>query len=179
MRVFLAVEFPESVKEYLFHMQQVVRKISRSGHFTDRDNFHLTLRFIGETGTEDRKKLKQAIEAAARKREPFPITLQGLGHFPRGSEHIIWIGLQNSNALRALYDCLETELETYGYPKERNAYTPHITLGREVALDGNFAELAHSVSAESMIVPVSRISLMQSTRTNRRLNYVPLYTKEL
>jgi 2'-5' RNA ligase len=178
MRVFFAVEFPDSVKQYLFTVQQEVKKASRSGNFTLPDNFHLTLRFIGEAGPESRKLLKQAMSAAACRMKPFQIALQGLGSFPRGGRHILWVGIDGSPELEDVYSCLEEELAVRGVPREGKGYTPHITLGREVALENTFSDVAAAGSVKNLTVPVSRISLMQSTRINGRLRYIPLHVCE-
>lgn len=179
MRVFFAVEFTDSVKSYLQTIQQEVKKVSRAGNFTLFDNFHLTLRFIGESGPSSRKKLMQAVDAAACRTEPFRISLQGLGHFPRGGKHIIWVGIAACPQLNNLYNCLEEELAARGVPREQRAYAPHITLGREVVLDKAFSDITASVMLKGLTVPVDRISLMQSTRIDNRLKYLPIYSKEL
>jgi 2'-5' RNA ligase len=179
MRVFFAVEFPESIKQHLHTVQQEVKKSSRSGNFTLFDNFHLTLRFIGETGPSGREVLTQAADAAACRAEPFQISLQGLGHFPRGSKHIIWVSIKACSQLVDLYSCLEEELAVRGVDRERRKYTPHITLGREVILENDFSNISASVTLTNLIVPVSRISLMQSTRIDNQLRYIPIYSKEL
>ena len=179
MRVFLAVEFPESVRRYLYSLQQEVRTVCRSGHFTHRDNFHLTLRFLGGTGREERQKLQRAMDASAQKCEPFFIRIQGLGHFLRGNRQILWIGIQESHALQEVYDCLQTELSACGYPKERRPYTPHITLGREVVTDRDFSDLSDVLSVEERKIPVRFLSMMQSTRVHGQLKYIPLYRAKL
>ncbi len=179
MRIFLAVELPESVRQYLYSLQQDISKMCRSGHFTRRDNFHLTLRFLGEAGREERQKLQRAMDASARKCEPFFIQMHGLGHFPRGNRQILWIGVQESCALQEVYDCLQTELSACGYPKERQPYTPHITLGREVVTDRDFSDLSDVLSVEERKIPVRFLSMMQSTRVHGQLKYIPLYRAKL
>ena len=50
----------KSVKEQLGAVQEEVKRASLKGSFTDPDNFHLTMRFIGEVNPEQ----KCAIETA-------------------------------------------------------------------------------------------------------------------
>lgn len=179
MRVFIAVELPEFIKQHLYTMQKTVREASRSGKFTKHDNFHLTLRFIGEAGPESRHVLKQAISAAASRITPFQISLQGLGRFQRGSRHIIWVGITASPQLNKMYSCLQEELAAKGIPREGRAYTPHITLGREIALKHDFSNIAAAIPNENPIIPVERISLMQSIRIDGDLRYIPIFSREL
>ena len=48
MRIFIAIEFSNKIKNILHNIQEIVKENSISGKFTDKDNFHLTIRFIGE-----------------------------------------------------------------------------------------------------------------------------------
>jgi hypothetical protein len=42
MRVFFAIEFDDSIKEYIEKVQNTVRENSIKGNFSHEDNFHLT-----------------------------------------------------------------------------------------------------------------------------------------
>ncbi|MCS4454542.1 hypothetical protein JQ038_07195 [Clostridium botulinum] len=48
MRVFYAVTFYEEAKEKLIEYKNIVVNNSVKGRFTNKNNFHLTLEFIGE-----------------------------------------------------------------------------------------------------------------------------------
>lgn len=170
MRVFFAVELEEEIKEYLFSLQQKLRKVCSGGNFTHKDNFHLTLRFMGEQSEEQLLQLKNALYAAASEAQRFELRLGGLGAFNKGSKKIIWTGLDRSRELLSLHECLETVLEQEGYIREERSYSPHITLVRETRLESGFLE-ADIIPFEKLTVKVSSISLMESARVNNRLCY--------
>ena len=65
MRIFTAVEFDGKIKEYLKEVQADIEKFSRRGNFTDENNFHLTVKFIGEVSRGDLDNIIEGVNAAA------------------------------------------------------------------------------------------------------------------
>ncbi len=175
MRVFLAVCFPWQIKEYLAQVQHEVKKISQAGSFTRSENFHLTLRFIGEVAYKDIEGLRQAIDRTVVACDSFPLRLQlgKLGSFVQSDKQVIWLGLKPNYGLDFLYERLQEELEREGYPRERRSFSPHITLGRQVVL----SRKVPSVVKEQKAFCVEGISLMESVREGGRLFYHNLYTR--
>ena len=53
MRTFIAIRFDEAIKEKITEVQDKLRDAAEKGHFTDRDNLHLTLIFLGEVSPND------------------------------------------------------------------------------------------------------------------------------
>jgi 2'-5' RNA ligase len=178
MRIFLAIEFSDDIKKYLYNIQEIVKKNSISGKFTDKDNFHLTLRFIGETTEAQLNNLKKAIDNVVLNQEKFELNLSRLGEFPRGRKRIIWLGIEANQMMDRLYLKLENELEKQGYEKEGRDFVPHITMGREVVIAEEFKELERKVKTTDEIVSVGKVSIMESTRIDGKLTYVPIYVRE-
>lgn len=178
MRIFLAIEFTEEIKEYLYEIQQIVKKHSTKGNFINKGNFHLTLRFIGEVKEDELNKLKEAIDYISLNQESFKIVFNEIGEFPRKNKKIIWVGLQKSKSLDLLYSNLEDRLDIYGYEKEERRFVPHITLGREIILTEEFNKLEKLIQVEKKEMTVNKVSIMESTRKNGQLTYVPIYIKE-
>ncbi len=50
MRTFIAIELEEEVKDALEGAQQQAAELCRKGNYTPKENFHLTLHFLGESG---------------------------------------------------------------------------------------------------------------------------------
>lgn len=179
MRVFIALKFSEEVKEKLDRIQQSVKALSAKGNFTRRENLHLTLRFIGEVKPEELSGLSKAIDKAALNNRSFKLVFDRLGEFPQGRKRIIWLGGPLSEELRDLVEDVEGALEGQGYPREGKAFVPHITLGREVILKGDFRFLQKSLSFDPVEVKVDKITLMESTRIEGKLKYLKLYESQL
>ena len=53
MRTFIAIELEEEVKDHLAEVQAKTQELCRRGNFTPKENFHLTLHFLGEVGEDD------------------------------------------------------------------------------------------------------------------------------
>lgn len=179
MRTFIAIELEEEVKEHLTNIQTETQKLCRRGNFTPKENFHLTLHFLGEVGEEDLDYLQEAIFETARRNRPFTLTLDKIGFFPRGNKGILWAGMEKSNSLQRLFSTLEKSLEQQGFARERKGLSPHITLGREVEPQRSFLDVQKGVSVEPMRVSVRSISLMESVRKGPKLIYVPLFRQNL
>ncbi|MFT9494088.1 RNA 2',3'-cyclic phosphodiesterase [Anaerosolibacter sp.] len=180
MRVFIAIEIEDGLKAYLGEKQQEVRTHSEKGNFTRLENLHLTLRFMGEVPNQGIEKIKEAMEAAAEQINAFQMTLGALGEFPKGNKKILWMGIhQGQPALQQLYNDLEQCLEERGFPREERGLNPHITLGREIVLQKPFGELKEAITVEDKTIEVKGITLMESTRIQGVLTYVPIYRRNL
>lgn len=178
MRVFIAIEFDHAIKEYLSEKQAILREYASKANFTLKDNFHLTLNFIGEMESSGVENLKRIIDDTASGREPFKLNFERLGQFPRGGKSIVWVGIAKSTELQSIYQILKGLLFQKGFPVEERALSPHITLAREAALKTGFIELSSKIHIEPLEIHVNKLTLMESTRIEGRLAYVPVYSKE-
>lgn len=180
MRTFIAIELTDELKEYIADKQQVIKKHSIKGNFSHKENFHLTLRFIGEINDNEIDKLKNAIDRTAEKNREFNLELGSLGYFPRKNKKIIWIGISRGREkLKSLFGDLEENLAKQGFQKEDRELRPHITIGREVKLDSEFDIIKQKIFIEPKKIQVEKISLMESTRINGKLTYIPIYTRNM
>lgn len=179
MRTFIAIELEEEVRDHLANVQAETQKLCRKGNYTPKENFHLTLHFLGEVEEDDLDYLQEAIYETARRNRPFTMTIDKIGFFPRGNKGILWAGIEKNNHLQRLFSTLEKSLEQQGFARERKGLSPHITLGREVEPQRNFIDVQKGVNVEPMRVSVRSISLMESVRKGPRLVYAPLFRQNL
>ena len=179
MRTFIAIELEEEVKDHLAEAQAEAQKLCKKGNYTPKDNFHITLHFLGEIEEDDMEYLQDAMYETARRNRPFTLTLDKIGFFPRGNKGIMWAGLEKSTHLQRLFSTLEKSLEQQGFARERKGLSPHITLGREVEPHRSFVDVQKSTKIEPMKVSVRSISLMESVRKGPKLVYVPLFRQNL
>lgn len=181
MRVFIAIEFEQHIKDYLNKIQRQVMSYSTHGNFSRPENFHLTLKFIGEVEPSFVSTIASAMAQSVHGIKPFKLRLDQLGNFPRGNKMIIWVGVKGElDMLNRLFNQLETSLHSIGIAKDSKGYSPHITLGREVRLAEPFSKVANAVTMDQQqVIEVRKISLMESTRQEGRLMYIPLYRQIL
>lgn len=97
----------------------------------DPDHLHLTLNFLGETDEQQIPELAKIVREVAAAEVKQPLTLRGMGAFPR-LDHptVLWAGFQDSSLLIRLNDELATKCEGLGFARERRAFHPHLTLAR-------------------------------------------------
>ncbi len=98
--------------------------------WTPPEQFHLSLRFIGEVTEEQ---LQAVAEALAKVRvAPFPLGVEGTGRFPpRGQPNVVWVGVGRGHPLlHQLRQQVDDRLLASGVPFELRPFVPHFTLGR-------------------------------------------------
>lgn len=94
---------------------------------------HLTLRFLGWTTRERLNVLEPHLAAAARACPPIAATVSGLGTFPpSGRARVLWVGVDLPKSATKLQIACEAAAIECGFPPERRAFRPHLTLGRWV-----------------------------------------------
>ncbi|MBS4960184.1 MAG: RNA 2',3'-cyclic phosphodiesterase [Clostridiales bacterium] len=179
MRVFIAIELDSSVKEMLTGLQSRVKGWASRGNFVLSENFHITLRFLGEVDQSDIPSISEAVAFTAVKERRFPLTISRLGSFSRGETSIVWAGLEESRPLVHLFKSLENALEQQGFSRDKKGLSPHITLGREVALYGKPQKVLSNIPMEKKTFEVSQISLMSSIRQGPKMVYTPIFVKNL
>lgn len=183
MRLFIAINFDDKIKNYLKNIQQSLKGITKNGSFTREENFHLTLVFLGEVSSKQVPAIKHSMDMI--QVSAFELTIGGIGCFRRDGSNIVWIGVKQGStltdsaltdsALTAIYNELCVSLSNGGFVIEKRDYKPHLTLAREAVFTGD----VNSVSAPVITAQVNKISLMKSERTDGKLIYTEIYTKEL
>ncbi len=168
MRVFYAVTFDSDIKNRLFKYRKLIEKNSIKGKFTDIDNFHLTLEFIGEV---NKNKLDELISILYElKSRPEKIITSHVGSFKRKNKEIIWIGIETNKRLLELQRELKKLLIQNRYEIDNRKYRPHITMGRQIVR----ACTMDDIIIEPIEIPIRSIALMESKRENDKLVYKPI-----
>ena len=138
MRTFVALEIPYDVKQQLRALQDRLKESPALQEqpsllrWTNTQNLHLTLRFLGDTDDAQRHQLQNGLAAIAAKHAPFSLKPSRLGCFRSWSNlRVLWVGLEGElEALQDLQADVEFLSRQIGFPPERNRYSPHITLAR-------------------------------------------------
>ncbi|MHC1721867.1 MAG: RNA 2',3'-cyclic phosphodiesterase [Aminipila sp.] len=176
MRLFISINLNEQICSRIYDAICDIKQIARKGHFSRKENLHVTLAFLGEVNPNDLDKVKACMEAV--NEEPFDIHIGGLGRFKRTGFDIYWIGIEKSDSMNELHKVLNVELKSKGFSVDMREFKPHLTLGREVNCD---YQEAKKIVEElgTMVQPVEQFSLMLSERINGKLIYTELYTRNL
>ena len=170
MRLFIAINFNDVTRSRLLALRDELRHNSERGNFTAPENMHLTLIFLGECDGRQASTVKRVMDELVF--EPFNVRIDSVGRFRRAGGDIWWAGVHEKAALANLYNTMSDALSSVGFTVERRAYSPHITLGREVITD----YLPRQV--EPFGETINSIDLMKSERIRGNLVYTPIHKRE-
>jgi 2'-5' RNA ligase len=154
-RLFIAIELSEDVRRWLRGARALLEKRIPSGsvRWTSTDGIHLTLKFLGEVLVRRTEEIRAVLDSLAQGCRPFPLTAEGLGCFPNTARpRVIWAGIHADPLLGDLQKHFEEELERIGFPAERRAFSPHLTLGRvkDGVSDARLAEIGRAMEAVTL-----------------------------
>jgi len=166
MRLFIAINLSEEMKESLMDIQDAMRDCGIYGKETVSENMHLTLAFIGDYDDSDYvKRIINSIDI-----RPFDISLSGVGAF----RDLWWVGIEDNPPLQAVVRKLRRALSDAGIPFDRKRFRPHITIIRNA--DGDLADISDAglESYTDVSMTVDHISLMRSDRGKQGMIYTEL-----
>lgn len=125
-RLFVAIDLPDAAKDQILGLRE---DDLPPGRWTRRAALHVTLHFIGESSEQQTRRYSQALQRADV--PAFALQIGGVGQFPVDSRpRVIWAGVNNTPALRALHEATGRALQNAGFRLERRRFHPHITLMR-------------------------------------------------
>ena len=173
MRVFVALELSSVIKDKLAGIQDEVKILCPVGNYSGRDNFHVTLKFIGEIDPDRLDGIRACMDKVSSCTDSFEVVLEGLGFFRKGSRFVVWAGLSKDQMLVRLYSGIESCLVKAGYVRADRSFSPHVTLGRNVLVENS--SCLSGVFYDRIGLRVDSVCLMESKRIDGILRYVPIY----
>lgn len=133
MRLFIAINLPERTKNLLADKVSILqREIRENLKWVEKNNWHLTLKFLGETKENQIKMIKKTISTLADKWQQAPLQFRGIAAFPHlNNPRVIFIGTEEGRDLvTGIQADLEAEIVKCGFQAENRPYHPHLTLAR-------------------------------------------------
>lgn len=182
MRLFVALDIPEPVREALAELSARLKKICPSARWVRLEGVHITLKFIGEVPSEKAEKIPQVLGELP-SFGPIQLRFAGLGFFPSARRpRVFWAGVEADPKLAELASAIETKLEPLGIARETRAFHPHLTLARFESPQG---AQALSAAVESLGMPefgtqtFTEFHLYQSVLKRSGAEYTRLVTYTL
>lgn len=165
MRIFLGLWLPSAWREELGNYKQIVPGVK----WVEKENLHLTLRFLGELADRQVLSLEKAISDLVF--APFTLLSAGPGAFPGWQQpRVLWWGIRGQTGkdwqgLIQLKQGLDRAMLNWGLTAERGRWQPHITLAR--VKEGT--EFAWHPPAQLSLPPwpVESFALIASTLTRQ------------
>ena len=129
MRLFIALDIPQDVRERISAYAERVRPLCPDARWARVEGLHVTLKFIGEIPDPRVPEITKAL--AAIKARPFDVKFDRVGFFPSPkSPRVFWIGVRAGEELPELAEAVNEALAAIGIAREDKAYSPHLTLAR-------------------------------------------------
>ena len=100
VRCFIAIDIPDEIKEELAKVQKQLPEFK--GKLTEKDNLHLTFKFLGEISDEKADEVKKRLKKIKFKK--FTAKLGELGLFSPSFIKILWIKIENCDGLQIEID---------------------------------------------------------------------------
>lgn len=108
------------------------------GRWSPLEDFHITLRFIGDVSPEVVPNIQEALERV--RRPEFMVVVQGLGFFGTGRQAVLYAAVASTRKMTALCagitDALAPVVASLGIEFLPRPFIPHITLARLNRLGG-------------------------------------------
>jgi 2'-5' RNA ligase len=123
-RLFTGIEIPADVAMTL----SAYRGGLPGARWIDPENYHITLRFIGDVGDMMARDVFSLL-GEGRRREPMAVTISGLDIFGGDRPRVVFARAGNGE-LNDLQAEQERLMRRVGLPPERRKFTPHVTLAR-------------------------------------------------
>ncbi|MEK6886360.1 MAG: RNA 2',3'-cyclic phosphodiesterase [Nanoarchaeota archaeon] len=125
-RCFIALDLPKEIIDELKKIQNELNKQNLFiGKFTEEENVHLTLKFLGSVQKDTITKIKDRLKGV--KLASFEASSDELGIFSEEFIRIIWVKL-NGNEVFDLQEQIDSKLVDF-FPKEER-FMSHITIAR-------------------------------------------------
>lgn len=131
MRAFVAIPLPDDIKQYARMMRNKLGMARPDIKWVEYQNYHLTVKFLGEVAETDLPEIKHQLALAAEAVEPFNLSAGGIGFFPNSIHpRVMWIGIKGEiEKAEFLCDRVDAYLNSAGFPPEKS-HRVHLTLGR-------------------------------------------------
>ncbi|MBN2008675.1 RNA 2',3'-cyclic phosphodiesterase [candidate division KSB1 bacterium] len=184
VRTFIAIEIPAIIRSTITDLQNTLKKDPARIGWVKVDNIHITLKFLGDVERSKIEIISQAVTQACKIFNPFSVRVAGVGAFPNMHRpRVIWVGATSENeSLVRLAMSIQTALEPLGFPREKQSFKAHLTIGR--VKDTNYIErVMHRLNGYSSFdggsFEVKQIIVMQSELRSTGSVYTPLFVAEL
>lgn len=171
MRLFTAIDIPDALREDLSGLQNADALPAR---WTDPEQFHVTLRFIGEVPDEQAIRYEEVLADVTA--PPVKCVPYGLDVLPsRHSPRVVMLGLDRTDSIMTIYDAVSDALESEGLDPEDRTYRPHVTIGRldDADPDAVHAFLRRYEDRSFASFEASRFILYESTLTAEGATHNP------
>jgi RNA 2',3'-cyclic 3'-phosphodiesterase len=193
-RLFIAVAIPEAVKAKMEAAQAELRRVlpGPNVRWTRREQFHLTLKFLGDVEAARVETLGETIRGACHGFAPLRLRVEGVGCFPDlrvegvgcfpdlRYPRVLWTGVRDeTEQLPRLQAKVDLACRGFTSEEKEERFTGHVTLARIKGISRPEAEALAAVAAGMTERPFGqwtayKIELMRSELSPQGARHTPL-----
>ncbi len=166
IRTFISVPVPQSVFAVRNSLKETVVTNGAKIKWIPNENYHLTLKFIGDMPEDEVEKVNNIIRNTLSSFSSMNMQISGSGCFPKKQRpRVLYMGIQGQvELLQLMVKELNDVLDPLGYPKELDSYVPHLTIARISYPQKNTPDVTPFLEAEFDPIPfeINKIHLMRS-----------------
>jgi 2'-5' RNA ligase len=133
-RLFIAISLPDEIKNEIEKTQAELRRELPKNfvRWTKRNQFHLTLKFLGNVDAGNFENLVNTLRDACENFPSLRLRAEGIGFFPDLKfPRVIWAGTHDeAKLLPELQRAIEIAVDNFTPQKPEGKFAGHITLGR-------------------------------------------------
>jgi len=157
-RAFISINIPEEIRREIKKIQDKLPEFR--GKKTELENFHLTLKFLGEIKEQVVGEVKKRLREI--KIEKFETEINEIGIFSEKFIRIVWLHMKDCDNLQKQIDNALSDL----FEKERR-FMSHLTIARVKNIQDrkNFLEEIEKMKIEKIKFKIDRFYLMKSELT--------------
>ena len=133
MRLFYGFALPDPIRQETARLALAAAQ-RIPGRYTDRDNHHITLAFLGDVPPERLSDAQAVLADGLRGMRAPRLTLGPCDFFGREQRAILILRVHSDPDLTALHDALCAALLKRGLPCDPGPFSPHITLARHAVI---------------------------------------------
>jgi RNA 2',3'-cyclic 3'-phosphodiesterase len=133
-RLFIALTVPDAVKGTIQKAQEELRRVvpEKAARWTRREQFHLTLKFLGNVPASRVEELVELIRLVCEAFPPLRLRAARIGFFPDARfPRVVWVGMSDlQNRLAALCTAVQSATQPFTKEAPESEFTGHVTLAR-------------------------------------------------
>ena len=170
MRCFIAIDLPEEIKARIFHESEILEeKKLFNGKITEKENLHLTMRFLGEIQGEKAEEIFWKLGEIKFKK--FKCSVGKTGFFENEKKiKIIWIEIVSEDLEKLEKKISEILPE---FPENQGNFSPHVTIARVESIRDSkgLIENVKRIHLRNSEFEVKELFLMKSEIKNGKIKY--------
>lgn len=134
LRLFIAIAVPLAVRHEIARAQGQLRRCAPPSaiRWAAKEQFHLTLKFLGDVTPEQAAELRELVAAICAAFPALSLSASGLGFFPNARKpRVIWAGVDEpTGQLAELQRQLDESMRPFAPAERAERFSAHVTLGR-------------------------------------------------